>query len=79
MLEILPELDVRDVPPRERHPRIFRALDGLGHGETLLVINDHDPTPLYYQLQAERPEQFSWEYQEEGPEAWRVKITRLCC
>ncbi|MDE3150922.1 MAG: DUF2249 domain-containing protein [Gemmatimonadota bacterium] len=69
------ELDVRVIPPREKHPSIFRAFDGLGSGQTLLLINDHDPRPLRYQLAAERPDQFDWSYVEEGPETWRVRIT----
>jgi uncharacterized protein (DUF2249 family) len=43
----------------------------------MLLINDHDPRPLRYQLMAERPEKFEWEYEAEGPEVWRVRITHL--
>lgn len=70
------ELDVRRIPPREKHPSIFHALDGLGAGASLTLVNDHDPRPLRYQLTAERPDQFDWEYVAEGPEVWRVRITR---
>ncbi len=69
-------LDVRELPPRERHSLIFARLDGLKAGESLQLINDHDPKPLYYQLQAERPDQFDWQPEEEGPEAWKIRITR---
>lgn len=69
------ELDVRDLVPRDRHTRIFEALDGLQPGETLRLINDHDPVPLLYQLEAERPEHFRWDYIEQGPERWVVDIT----
>ena len=41
-----------------------------------MLVNDHDPKPLYYQLAAEHPDQFSCDYLEEGPEAWRVRIGR---
>jgi len=70
-------LDVRDIPPRERHPRIFQVLDGLPSGGSLELTNDHDPKPLYYQIQAERPGQFDWDYLVEGPEEWRVRISRI--
>ena len=69
-------IDVRDMVPRERHPLIFRTFDELGAGESFELINDHDPKPLYYQFQAERPGQLDWEYLEQGPETWRVKISR---
>ncbi|HOA23702.1 MAG TPA: DUF2249 domain-containing protein [Aggregatilineales bacterium] len=69
-------LDVRTITPRERHPRIFQLFDSLEVGEAFELINDHDPKPLYYQFQAERPGQLDWQYLEQGPETWRVRITR---
>ena len=46
-------LDVRDVPPAQRHARIHEAFDALDSGETLVILNDHDPKPLYYEFHAE--------------------------
>jgi uncharacterized protein (DUF2249 family) len=46
-------LDVRDVPPAQRHDRIHEAFDALDPGETLVILNDHDPKPLYYEFEAE--------------------------
>ncbi len=70
-------LDVRTIAPRERHPLIFKTFDTLEPGEAFELINDHDPKPLYYQFQAERSGQLAWEYLEEGPEVWRVKIGKV--
>lgn len=70
------ELDVRPIPPREKHPTIFSTFDALKSGDSMLLVNDHDPRPLRYQLMAERPDTFEWTYQEEGPEVWRVRIDR---
>jgi len=70
------QLDVRVIPPRDKHPTIFRTFDGLKPGEAMLLINDHDPKPLQYQLSAERPNGFTWTYQEQGPTVWRVRIER---
>jgi uncharacterized protein (DUF2249 family) len=42
-----------------------------------VLVNDHDPKPLYYQLEAEYPRQFSWTYVESGPQVWRVEIGKL--
>ena len=69
-------LDVRTIAPRERHPLIFRTYGALGPGEGFELVNDHDPKPLYYQFQAEIGPQFDWEYLEQGPETWRVRIGR---
>ncbi len=77
MTESIATLDVRVIPPRERHPLIFTRLDALSLGEALVLVNDHDPKPLRYQLMAERPEQFAWEPQEEGPEEWKIRISRV--
>lgn len=77
MTESTATLDVRTIPARQRHPLIFTRLDALSLGEALLLVNDHDPKPLRYQLMAERPEQFSWEPQVEGPEEWAIRIKRV--
>jgi len=71
------QLDIRPVPPREKHPTIFATFDSLNNGEGFQLVNDHDPMPLYYQFNAERPNQFDWEYVEKGPEVWRVNISKL--
>lgn len=68
-------LDVRPMPPRARHETIFERLDELAAGETLRLVNDHDPAPLRYQLDATRPGQFRWEYVDRGPEEWAIDIT----
>lgn len=70
-------LDVRPMPPRERHQTIFERLEELPTGEALRLVNDHDPAPLRYQLDATRPGQFRWEYAEQGPEVWAVDITSI--
>lgn len=71
------ELDVRIIPPREKHPAIFQTFDSLPVGGAFILINDHDPFPLRYQFQAERAEQFEWEYVERGPIVWRVRIAKV--
>ena len=67
-------LDVRLIPPRHKHPTIFGRFSELAPGQSFILVNDHDPKPLHYQFQAECPGQFEWEYLEEGPEEWRVRI-----
>jgi uncharacterized protein (DUF2249 family) len=69
-------IDVRQIAPRERHPLLFQTFDDLAVGESFELVNDHNPKPLYYQFMAERPGQLGWEYLEEGPETWRVVLTR---
>lgn len=70
------KLDVRHLPPPQRHALIFDACGKLSVGNAVILVNDHDPKPLYYQFEAEHPGQFGWEYVESGPEVWRVCISR---
>lgn len=69
-------LDIRPLPPIQRHPLIFEQFESLGKDESFILVNDHDPKPLYYQFQAERTGEFTWEYLEQGPKVWRVSIGR---
>lgn len=70
------ELDVTTIMPKDRHPLIFKMFDELASGDSFVLANDHDPKPLYYSLLHEREGQFGWEYREQGPTLWKVKITR---
>jgi regulator of cell morphogenesis and NO signaling len=69
-------LNVTLLEPRQKHPTIFARFDLLEEGESLTIHNDHDPKPLYYQLLGERGNIFNWEYLEEGPEYWKVRISK---
>ena len=69
-------IDVRSLVPAERHAKIFELVDALTPGASFVLVNDHDPKPLYYQLEAEYPRQFSWTYVEKGPEVWRIEIEK---
>lgn len=46
-------LDVRTLPPAERHAKIHDAFDRLESGDTLTIVNDHEPSPLFYEMRAE--------------------------
>ncbi len=67
-------LDVREMAPKIRHPKIFETFDALERGASFILVNDHDPKPLLYQFTFERAGAFRWRYLEEGPEVWRVEI-----
>ena len=69
-------LDVRQVAPARRHPLIFQTFGGLAEGESFVLVNDHDPKPLYYQFLHERSGQFAWNYEASGPDVWQVRIAR---
>jgi uncharacterized protein (DUF2249 family) len=70
------ELDVRPLPPIDRHRLIFERCDHLAVGDAFVLVNDRGPKPLYYQLEAERAGQFTWTYLKSGPQVWHVRIQR---
>lgn len=71
-------LDVRDVEPKDRFGTIMSAYDALEPGESLDLTVDHDPKCMYYTLRATRGEDsFDFEYLEDGPRVWRVRVRRL--
>ena len=69
-------LDVRTIVPRERHPLIFGTFRKLASGDAFLLVNDHDPKPLRNVFDAKHPGAYAWDYLEQGPDLWRVAITK---
>jgi hypothetical protein len=75
--EDIKNLDLTNIPPSERHEKIFGMWNGLKEGQTLRIINDHDPKPLYYQFEAEQKGLFEWEYEQKRPKIWIVRIKNI--
>ena len=73
----LTHFDVRRIPCRTKHTQIFQRWASLPVGGHFVLINDHDPAPLYYQFEALFRGAFTWEYLVDGPTEFHVKITRL--
>lgn len=70
------ELDIRTVPPPQRHPEIFGLFDSLAADEAFVLVNDHDPKPLLHQFQTHRAGRFEWSVLEAGPARFRIEIRR---
>ncbi|SFU31228.1 DUF2249 domain-containing protein [Alicyclobacillus macrosporangiidus] len=77
MSEFAYTVNATEYPPHMKHQVIFETFDRLQPGQAMLLINDHDPVPLRYQFELERPGRFAWEYVERGPETFRVRIGRV--
>lgn len=69
-------IDARIYEKGHKKDIIFKAFEELSVGEKMELINDHDPRPLYQQFTLNFPEHFNWEYLEQGPEIWRIAITK---
>jgi len=72
------DLDMRPVEPRDRYETIMGAYRALGRGATMRLTLDHDPSCMYYTLEATEAEgSFAFRRVENGPEVWRAEVTKL--
>lgn len=77
MTEDIVTLDVRQMPPWERHPKIFETFDSLKPNQTLKLVNDHNPKPLHYEFMHEREGQFEWSVEQKDEREWVAMIRKL--
>jgi uncharacterized protein (DUF2249 family) len=60
----------------DRKAHVLATFDGLGKGESLVVVNDHMPNGLRRHFEEHRPGAFGWTALEDGPEVFRVEVTK---
>lgn len=75
--EGVPELDVRTIPHAIRHATVFGAFDAVPAGGSMILVAHHDPIPLLHQLQERSGGRLQVDYEERGPEAWRLRLSRV--
>jgi uncharacterized protein (DUF2249 family) len=65
-------IDVRPLPPPQRHALIFKTFDEMEPGEMLLVVNDHEPLHLLQFMKHERRDfdASSYSASERSPGEW---------
>ena len=71
------QVDTRSMEPGNRRKQVFSTFDQLGVDMTMELVNDHDPEMLRSQFELEKPNLFAWTYLENGPNVWRVALTKL--
>jgi uncharacterized protein (DUF2249 family) len=71
-----PVLDVREVPHSIRHATVFGAFDAVPVGGTLVLVAPHDPIPLLQQLNDRASGRLEVEYEQRGPDAWRLRLIK---
>jgi uncharacterized protein (DUF2249 family) len=64
-------------PCSVKHGLIIKTWVELPVGDYFILLNDHDPVPLYHQLAAEYGEAVRWEHLERGPGDFRIKISKV--
>lgn len=75
--EEMPELDVREIPHAIRHATVFGAFDAVPVGGSMILVAPHDPIPLLHQLAERSGGRIAVGYEERGPQAWRLRLTRV--
>jgi len=75
--EITSTLDVREIKHAQRHPLIFRTYNALQPGQAFVLVVDHDPKPILFELDFVQKGKFEYSYLEQGPEVWRVQMAKI--
>jgi uncharacterized protein (DUF2249 family) len=70
-------VDVRGTELADRRSNALLAYRRLLVGDQMEVVDGKDPTDLFSALQDLAPSDFSWLYQERGPDVWRVSVQKL--
>lgn len=76
MSQFAATVNATEYPPHLKHKVIFETFNRLKPAESMLLVNDHDPKPLRFQFQSMHEGEFEWEYIEQGPKTFQVKITK---
>ncbi|MFC4307310.1 DUF2249 domain-containing protein [Cohnella boryungensis] len=70
-------VNATEYPPQLKHKVIFETFEALKPNEAMLLQNDHDPVPLRYQFDSVHPGKFTWDYIEQGPLFFQVRIGKV--
>lgn len=69
-------LDVRSIPPPQRHPKIFALFDALPQSTTLVLVTDHEPRPLRAEFDRKRSG-VKWAQRDLGGGRWEVRLDHV--
>ncbi len=69
-------LDVRTIPPSERHPRIFALFASLRDDQALVLTSDHEPRPLRTEFERTHAMRFGWAQRQLGDGRWEVRLSK---
>jgi uncharacterized protein (DUF2249 family) len=77
MSQFAATVNATEYPPHLKHKVIFETFNNLKPSEVMLLVNDHDPMPLRFQFESMHTGKYTWEYLEQGPLTFQVKIGKL--
>ncbi len=73
-MSVAKTIDPRGLEHEEREGLIFPSIEKLGKDETLRIIMEFNPLPLFYLLSARN--EFEISYEKEGPDEWILLVKR---
>lgn len=71
-----PELVLSAIPKVMRSGAVLGGLTSLRSGQQVVLVADHSPAPLLSALHRLAPDSFDVAALEDGPQTWRVGVTR---
>lgn len=79
MSEYIGRVDIREIMPhQDKYPTVQRTFESLKVGEKMELLNDHDFKPIFtYKFPLDFPDQYEWNYLEQGPDTWRVEVIKV--
>lgn len=79
MLEFAVRVDIRQIlPHKDKYPTVHKTFESLKIGEKMELINDHEFRPIFtHKFPVDFPDMYEFTYLEEGPEVWRVAVTKI--
>lgn len=69
-------IEAQSIPQEKRIEFIFQSFDSLKMGDSITIINNHDPEKLLNKFKEYRPSQFTAEYLATGPVEWKLMLTK---
>ena len=69
-------IDFREFQPRFRHALFISLFERLKEDASFGFINDHDPLPLREQLEKLYLKNLIWDYEEQGPDVWKIRVSK---
>jgi regulator of cell morphogenesis and NO signaling len=69
-------LDFRNFEPRAQSALFFSLFENLKEGDSFEIVNDHDPALLLNQLQSMDRPRLNCKYEAQGPQLWKVQISK---
>ncbi len=71
------ELDVQRLPKPDKQPMTLATYADLPVGGSFVLVNNADPKHLHEEFEADYAGSYRWEYVEQGPTVWRIRISKL--